>query len=317
VKNKDKYRDLCKIETSIPIFSKDWWLDSVVGEENWDVVLVEKEDRIVASLPYVLKKRVIFQYISMPKLTQTAGLWIRYPQKQNYIDKLSFEKDICTSIIDHLPNVDYFLQNFHYSFTNWLPFYWKGYSQTTRYTYVIEDLSNLENVYNNFDRSKKKDIKKAMKHVEVGFDLTAKEFYENHKLTLLKQGKKISYPFELFENIYNAVYKNHAGRIIWAKDKEQRLHSALFVIWDENSAYDLISTIDPEYRFSGSASLLISNIIKYVADKTNKFDFEGSMIENVERSFRKFGAVQKPYFTIYKTNSRLLKIRNGLKEVLK
>lgn len=312
--NKDKYRALCQVEDSIPIFSKDWWLDAVAGQENWDVVLVEKGDEIIGCLPYVLKKKLFIRYISMPMLTQTAGVWIKYPKEQKYLDKLSFEKDICYDIISKLPIVDSFSQNFHYHFKNWLPFYWKGFIQSTRYTYVIENLTDIEEVFSNFDRSKKKDIKKASKQVKIGFDLSAVEFYENHKLTLSKQGQKIAYSFELFKNIYDNVYAKKAGRIIWAKDYEKNLHSALFVIWDENSAYDLISTIDPDYRNSGSASLLVFEIIKYVADKTKKFDFEGSMIENVERSFRKFGAIQKPYFYISKTNSRLLKIRNMLRE---
>lgn len=37
--------------------------------------------------------------------------------------------------IDNLPKFDYFNMNFHYSITNWLPFYWRGFKQTTRYTY--------------------------------------------------------------------------------------------------------------------------------------------------------------------------------------
>ncbi|WP_338449636.1 GNAT family N-acetyltransferase [Niallia oryzisoli] len=317
MKNKDKYREFCRVESTIPIFSQDWWLDAVVGEEHWDVALVEENNEIIASLPYMIKKKPFIKYISMPMLTQTAGIWIRYPLGQKYMDRLSFEKEIFNKIIDNLPKVDYFSQNFHYSFTNWLPFYWRGFSQTTRYTYVIEDLTDLDKVYREFDRSKKKDIKKALKQVKVGFDLSAREFYENHKLTLSKQGQKISYPFDVFERIYNSVYSRKAGRIIWAKDNHGHLHSALFVIWDGQSAYDLISTIDPDYRNSGSATLLILEIIKYIADKTRKFDFEGSMIETVERSFRKFGAVQKPYFKITKTYSKLLKIRGVINEVLK
>lgn len=88
----------------------------------------------------------------------------------------------------------------------------------------------------------------------------------------------------------------------------------MLVIWDENSAYDLISTIDPTYRNSGAASLLILEMIKYLQKITLKFDFEGSMIENVENSFRQFGAVQTPYFQITKL-SRKAKILYGLKNL--
>lgn len=315
--NKEKYRKFCKKEKTIPIFSKDWWLDSVCGVDAWDVVLVEKGQEIFASLPYMKTKRAIFEIITMPQLTQTMGVYIKYPENQKYEKKLSFEKEVIDNLIKQLPKVDMFSQNFHYSFTNWLPFYWKGFEQTTRYTYVIEDLTNLEKIFTNFSHAKRKNIKKAEKEVEIKFDLSSKDFYENHKMTLAKQNSKISYSYEVFEKMYNNSYENNSGKTIYAVDKNGNIHGALFVIWDNNSAYDLISTIDPDFRNSGAASLLIKEIIKYVSVKTKKFDFEGSMIENVEKSFRQFGAVQIPYFSISKTNSKLLKVRKLIKEILK
>ena len=136
-------------------------------------------------------------------------------------------------------------------------------------------------------------------------------------MTLSKQNEKISYSFDLFERIYKAGYRKNAAKTIYATDIDGNMHAALFVIWDSQSAYNLISTIDPDFRNSGAATLLVKEIIKYVSTQTKKFDFEGSMIEGVENSFRQFGAVQKPYFTIYKTNSRLLTIKQNLISILR
>ena len=36
------------------------------------------------------------------------------------------------------------MQNFHYGITDWLPFYWEGYRQTTRYTYMLKDIRNTK-----------------------------------------------------------------------------------------------------------------------------------------------------------------------------
>jgi hypothetical protein len=305
--NIEKYREFCKVEENIPLFSKDWFLDSVCGVDNWDVALMEKGGEVLASMPYYKKRKAIFNIITMPKHAQTMGVYIKYPENQKYEKRLSYEKELMSGLIDQLPKVDYFNQSFHYSVTNWLPFYWRGYTQTTNYTYVIENLSNLESVFQNFNHAKRKNIKKAEKFLEVRFDLSAKEFYENHKMTLEKQNNKIAYSFDHFNKIYNSAYSHNAGRTIYAIDKDNNIHAGLFVIWDKNSAYDLISTIDPSFRNSGGASLLIREIIKFLSDKTDKFDFEGSMIESVEKSFRQFGAKQKPYFDISKIDSKILK----------
>jgi len=126
-------------------------------------------------------------------------------------------------------------------------------------------------------------------------------------MTLKKQDAEISYSFEHFNKLYNSAYNHNAGRTIYAVDSDNNIHAGLFVLWDKNSAYDLISTIDPDYRNSGGATLLVQEIIKFLSPKTDRFDFEGSMIENVEKSFRQFGAKQKPYFDITKIESKILK----------
>ena len=45
--------------------------------------------------------------------------------------------------------------NFHYSITNWLPFYWQGFNQTSYYTYLLEELSDLEKIWTEFTQDNK------------------------------------------------------------------------------------------------------------------------------------------------------------------
>jgi len=56
---------------------------------------------------------------------------------------------------------------------------------------------------------------------------------------------------------------------------------------------------DPRLRSSGAQSLLFWEAIKLASEKNLKFDFEGSMIEPIERVFRAFGATQVPYLQLY------------------
>jgi hypothetical protein len=307
--NKSKYRELCRNESSISIFSRDWWMDSVCGSENWDVLLMESGGEIVAAIPYYMVKWHGLKYVKQPPLTQKNGIWIRYPGVQNCQCKLSFEKEVMGNLIEQMEtlNICYYDQGFDYNITNWLPFYWKGYKQTTMYTYVVEDLTNLDRVFSNFDDSKRRNIKKSQKLVNVNTDLPAREFYENHRMNLAKRGREISYDLDLFVNVYDAVYQNDSGKAFYAVDSCGNIHAALFIVWDEISAYNLINTTDPDFRNSGASSLLVQEAIRYVSTKTTRFDFEGSMAESIENSYRRFGTVQKPYFNIrkeFKTNFR-------------
>ncbi|QPT41279.1 GNAT family N-acetyltransferase [Oligella ureolytica] len=102
-----------------------------------------------------------------------------------------------------------------------------------------------------------------------------------------------------------------------AEDEQGRHHAGVYLIWDDNTAYYLMGGGDPDLRNSDATSLCMWEAIQFAATVTKNFDFEGSMIEPVERFFRGFGAVQTPYFSISKTNSKLIKTYRFLQEIRK
>ncbi|WDE99152.1 hypothetical protein PQO03_15055 [Lentisphaera profundi] len=157
---KRRYREYCNSNNDIPIYSQSWWLDLACGFDNWDVALVVKGKEIIASMPYqIIKRKGFISYCTMPPLTQIWGPWLA-PAKCNYTKRLSQEKKMMTELIDQLPPFSQFSQSWHYNYQNWLPFYWKGFQQTTKYTYLIEDLSNLDKTYEKFQSKIRTDIKK-------------------------------------------------------------------------------------------------------------------------------------------------------------
>lgn len=287
------------------IFCRSWWLKAVCPN-GFEILTLRKDNRIVAGMPLPSYRKLGYTIIGTPQLTQTLGVLFLSSTKTTHQDRFSEEMEILEALVGAIPKFSYFSVRFHYNFTNWLPFYWAGYHQTTRYTYAINDLTDLDKVFSNFAYSKKKNIKKAEELVTIHNDLPAKEFYANQAMTLSKQGSTISYKYGLFKRVYDAAYENSAGKVWYAVDGQKNIHAAIFVVFDKKSAYYLISSIDPDYRNSGAATLLVREAITYVSQYTKRFDFEGSMIRDVEKSFRKFGAVQTPYFNIIKDNRRLL-----------
>ncbi len=316
--NKDKYRKFCESEKNIPIFSKDWWLDCVCGENNWDVLLVEKGGVIWASMPYYKTKSFLLTKLDMPKLTQTLGPYIKYPKGQSVFKRLTWEKEITLLLIEQIPDCDVFHQNFHYNFTNWLPFYWNDYKQTTKYTYVIENLS-IEKFYQRFSTGYRgRMIKKAEKSgIKVIESDDVEKFYELNLMTFERQNKKMPYCFKLVEKIYKTCRQRDACKMFFSIDKDGDVVAASFLIEDENSVYFLMGGINTDKKVSNGMDLAVFNSIKHAIVKNKKFDFEGSMIEGVERYFRSFYAEQKPYHKVFKINSKLYQLKKCLKELLK
>ncbi|QVM92793.1 GNAT family N-acetyltransferase [Pseudomonas entomophila] len=306
---RERYRQLCEVESTVPLFSQSWWLDAVAGDA-WDVVFCEKKGVVLGSMPFVLKKKGLFTLFAMPSLTQHLGPWVR-PIEGKMSKRLSYEKDVLTDLVETILSrrFDYFDSNWSYAKTNWLPFYWAGFKQTTRYTYVLEDLSCTDVLWEQLQENVRREVRKAEGrfNLRVRDDLGVDEFLKLNNLVFQRQGMQLPYTEDLVRRIDAACAERGCRTILIAEDAEGRRHAGVYVVWDEHSAYYLMGGGDPELRNSGATSLCMWEAIKRASAVTKAFDFEGSMIEPVERFFRGFGATQVPYFSVTKTNSWLLK----------
>ncbi len=313
---KSKYRALCRDNPDIPVINQDWWLDATAGANNWDVLLVERGGEVVASLPFYRTKKVIFDVIDMPYLTLTMGIWIRYPRGQKYATRLSYEKEIYLEIIDRLPRVDYYYQHYHWQITNWSTFYWRGFRQTTRYTYVLENLRDTDGLYAAMKEKTRNEIRKAQKLLTVVESDDIEAFHRINEMTFERQGEKMPHSLEFIREVDRACRERGCRKIWFAVDKEGRIHSAVYIVWDVNCAYYLLGGGDPNLRRSGASSLLLWEAVQRLAPVTKHLDLYGGMHEPVETFFRAFGAVQKPYFQISKINGKLYKLAYYLKQAI-
>lgn len=305
--NKNRYRIFCQHE-NVPLFQNDWWLDAVCGTD-WDVALVVHDEKVIAALPYRIEKKGWFRLLNMPKLTGFLGPVICHPSNQKYATHLSFEMEVMENLIGRLPSFSFFRQNFHYPVTNWLPFYWKRFEQTTRYTYILK-LDDLKQVFDELKSSVRGKIRKAGELVSVVDCHSIEAFYSLFCKTFERQKLKPPVTLSYLKKVDEVLSQRNQRKIFVATDNEGRNHSALYLSWDHESAYVHLVGEDPALRNSGAGMLLIWKAIEFTKNelKLSTFDFLGSMIESVEPVRRSFGAKQVPYFQVRKTNSFLLKI---------
>lgn len=303
--DKEKYRQLCATEKSIPLFSRDWWLDTVCGEDHWKVLLIEEKGRIVASMPLYIPYRTI---ISMPAYTQTMGPWFAPDAPDSkYATRLARRQALCKTFIEALKPYPHFLQNFHHRITDWLPFYWEGYTQTTRYTYLLKDIRRPDILWENMSPNIRRNIGKARDkhHITVRKGIPVEDFLRLHALTFHRQGMSPKHT-ALLKTLVETCRQRGQGDVWGGYDEQNRLHAVAFIVWQEQTAYYLAGGGDPELRASGAHSLVLWEGIRYVSPISEQFDFEGSMLPGVERFFREFGGEQIPYFTISKGKMSLL-----------
>jgi len=308
---KAQYRQFCEEEKAIPIFSQPWHLDIVCFDGEWDVALVEKGGQIVASMPYFIKQKGPYKHIAMPWLTKMLGPYIVEKFKGG-----KKEHSITKALIDQLPQVAHFNQNLHYSIKDWLPFYWKGYQQTTYYSYSISGLHDLDTVYKNFDSDYRNNkIKKAQDLVTVSHEGDVEDFYRIMKMSFDRQDKELAIPIDFLKKYDQVLAEQQSRKLFFARDAANQIHSALYLIWDKQRAYYHIAGDDPELRNSGAGILLVWSAIQYTSQVLglNIFDFEGSMIPGITKVRRNFGAKQEAFFNIERYDSVLFRVLRFLK----
>jgi Acetyltransferase (GNAT) domain len=279
------------------IFAKSWWLRAACDEPR--VLGYFEDGRLIAGIPLHYEWRLGQRFCCMPRLTQTMGVAIA-PQPGKSVTVESRETEILNAFAERLAGERIFIQAFHPECRNWLPFYWAGFTQTTHYTYVLDDLSSVDRIWDGLDKDRRTNIRKARREGIQISECGPEEVYTSSAASLERQGLRCKYTLDYLSRLVYAARENNAGTCFAARDSRGRLHAAVFFVWDSRHGYQLAGGHDTALGSSGATVLLVWNLIEFAASRTAVFDFEGSMRQQIESSFRSFGTKRIPYHRIVK-----------------
>ncbi|NND31772.1 MAG: GNAT family N-acetyltransferase [Saprospiraceae bacterium] len=306
--DKQLLRDLCNTDEKVPIFFTDWWLDCVCGDD-WMVLCYYEDPNTVAIMPFYLKKRGFFSYVTMPVLTKFMGPFFL----RDFTERK--KQSIIVKMLRELPSFHGFTQTLHYQITNWLPYRWAGYQQTAYYSYQLTGITDIKKTWRGIDvdyRNNK--MNRAMTLATIVEDLDFESFFLITSQPFHRQ--KISAPYSKKElhDIYDLVYKHNRGKSFYARDENGKVLAAVLIVWDEERCYLLLAGENEDSRNQGVGIYTIWKSIEYASQilKLSIFDFLGGMSENLERTRRQFGAEQIPYFLVEKNTTVFRVIKDVL-----
>lgn len=269
-------------------------MDTVCRGKQWDVALAyDTQGNITAALPYLIGSKMGLRFVVQPQLTQYNGPWYRpncdtleaTHQLQQQIRKL------------HLA---LFLQNFAPGVAP--DNYWNGFSCSPRPTYRIDDISDPDQVFANFDKRKRqRAIRNAAEVLHIDDTLTPDFFAQFHANYWQSRGSQDLLSQDFITSIVTTAINRGQGILIGARDDNGTLHGARFVAFDSHCAYALLSALNPQGHHNGTSPFMFWEIIQRLSTQTQSFDFEGSTDPGIAYSYSLYGSHPATYHQVFRS----------------
>ncbi|MBR6441919.1 MAG: hypothetical protein IKS44_07735 [Bacteroidales bacterium] len=271
-------------------------METVCADKHWDVLLVEEDGQVKGALPFLFGKKCGLKYILQPQLTQFNGPWLS--PEMNFDERVKVMSDLVGQLEGlHLA---LYMQCFPSEETNWLPFYWKGYRQTTHYTYRFDPLRPVVELMEQAQPQRRKRMDLLRRECLLDRQVGPNEFSAFHnEYYLRKSGHNLLSP-NLVERVCSTALERGNALLYGLRDSQGNLQVADFVVFDSRCAHSLMSGMAPN-ALRNSTTLLFWHLIDDLYGRTAAFDFEGSMDPGIEQFFRSFGATQTPYHCVYRS----------------
>lgn len=298
----------------IPYYFRPWWLDGMCGPANWGVALsLDKGLEVKAVWVYYLKKKWGFTILTNPPLSAYSGPWLEYPANLfSEARRRAFEKKVAGELALHLPKSTFCLQEWHPCLKNALPYKWLGFQQTTQYTYQLALDRPMEQVFSQFESATRNHIRKAQNTFQVIQSEDIEQMYRLNNRSFQRKQATSPYRQEYFLKAYALLQHHLSVRIFFATNAEGHPSAGLLMAHDEKTAYFLSSGLALTEQDRGCLYLLIWQALQYAAGKVKAFDFEGSMVQEIECVFRSFGGELVPHHKVFKAENKLWSLLGNL-----
>jgi hypothetical protein len=307
IEAKSAYRSFCRQHTDLPIFAQDWYLDHCSNGSQWHAVVLIHDQEIIATYTYFLKKKWLFQYVTMPMFVKWMGLYtvqaFRTPK---------WEARILRSLLPHLPKADRLQQNFFPSSFNWSPLYWNNFKQTTYYTYQLDLRIDREELFSRIQYNTRRSILQADFVLDTA--ITPTDFYTINKMSFARQNLSVPYRYDLFITHCEALISHDSCQLLGARNTQGQLCAVCCLIWDQSTCYYHFSGDHPDFREQSVGIWMIWEAVLFAYEKLSvaTFDFEGSMLEGVATVKQRFRAMPIPYYYISQDQHFFFKLLSAL-----
>ena len=280
------------------IFNTYEWLKLFENIELYGIY--DKGNNLIGGFHIYKQKKMGFSIYRNPPFTPHIGPFLKI-DAQNSSNVISKYREALLLMADFLDNIKYSIISISLdkNIIDALPFIWKKFKVVPGYTYILDLDRSLDDIYKNMTAERRNDIKKGAKDKLIVEKTNDYNIVKSLVIkTFLRQKKEINK--EMINKIlFDFANNNNSFAFVTFKDKEPI--ATVFCVYDKQTSYYLLGGYNFENKHHGAGPLALWESIRYSKEIGLKyFDFEGSMIPQIEKYFRGFGGKLTPYYRINK-----------------
>lgn len=275
---------------------------------GWQALIVKEGDRWVGVLPLGDSSKYGLTRSLQPHFSQYWGICFARNELIGY-QNLSWQKSVIDLMLPQLSAYRQIIWHFSPAFGYPLPFHWAGFTLQSRFTYQIDLNQPEETLLSVMASTTRRYLRKGegLQVEESGeaaefLGLFAKQRTEGHEIISSNDHDQ-----SIVTNLIAYLRSEQKGKLLLVRDQEgQLLAGGLFGMTNGICTY-LLGTYDPSEGNRSAMPLMMWTMIREAQEAGMRvFDFEGSMLEGVERFFRRMGGQPVPYLRIEKNELPLL-----------
>ncbi len=281
--NIEKYNHCITNAMQSNIFGYSWYLDIVT--DQWEA-LVLNDYEAVMPIPY--RKKLFIPYVHPPLWLIRLGI---------YSEVIEDENEFLIELFGTYNFIELRLNSYN-SFSMFLDY------QKTKEVQVLSLKNNYETIYKNYNRNRKRELKKAITH-----DLTERwndppiKLIELFQKNIGKRVKKINNKdYDNLLQLLEVCIEKKKGELLTIYDQNNQLVAGAFFLKHQDRITELVCASDLKNRKNGANTFMNDRAIFKYQRNFKTFDFGGSSMKDIAKYYKSFGATDERYPYLYYNN---------------
>ncbi len=296
------------------IFHERWWL-SAVSQGHEQEATVTNGDQVVGRLPYIIARNAGLTMVRMPPFTHVLGPVVD-PGAGKPQTKLLRRLSIVRDLLNQLPRFHYFKQAMAATTIDGLAFQDCGFEITQQYTFQIDCRRDPKDLWQDMHSKTRQHIRRAEEKFLISNEDDPDNFVRFYKANLQSRGIKNRTDFSSFRDLFGECRLRDRGEIISASWPDGTPTAMIFLVWDRNTMYYLLSTRAADAGDNGSVNLLIWSAIQRAHNFGLVLDLDGVISSGTARFLGGFGG--RPEIRLIAQRSSLMysALRYGKRRII-